>query len=199
MRRSNPPRVSIRAVERAISAEAALVVRCGAGDETAIGLLYDRFGRSAYALARRITGDTHLAEEVVQEAFLDAWRAAQRFEPKRASVATWLFTFVHRRAVDAVRRAAVRPRTFGGDVDALPEQADTIDVLASVVTEDEANRLRRAMSVLPDRERRVLELAYVEGLSQSEIAEALGEPLGTVKSRTHAALARMRGILGEHA
>lgn len=174
--------------------DADLIQRLGEGDGKAIGVLYDRFGRAAFALAHRITGDRSLAEEVVQEAFLDAWRAAARFDPGRASASTWLFTFVHRRSVDAVRRASVRPHAAPEAV--VPSDApDPVDVEVAVVRNDEAARVRGALGRLPDRERQVLELAYLHGLSQSEIADRLGEPLGTVKSRTHAALARMRGLL----
>ncbi|MBM3676275.1 MAG: sigma-70 family RNA polymerase sigma factor [Actinobacteria bacterium] len=183
----------------AVSFEAELVARCGAGDERAIAALYDRFGRAAFVLARRVTRDDSMAEDVVQDAFLDVWRAAARFDPERAAVSTWLFTFVHRRAIDAVRRASVRPRPYPGDVDALPEPVDPVDVAVAVQSGEEAARVQHALGKLPERERRVLELAYVRGLSQSEVAAELGAPLGTVKSRTHTALAHMRQLLSEAA
>lgn len=176
--------------------EERLVARCAAGDEAALGELYDRLGRPAYALARRVVGDAALAEDVVQEAFLDAWRGAARFDPARARAATWLLTFVHRRAVDAVRRRAVRPQPLGAEPLGGLEPAAPDDVAGEVVERDGAALVRAALRSLPEAQRRVLELAYLRGLSQVEIAELTGEPLGTVKSRTHAALAKLRETLG---
>jgi len=159
-----------------------LVARCADGDEGALAELYDRFGRAAYALALRIVRDGTAAEDVVQEAFLDLWRSAARFDPARSRPASYLLTFVHRRAVD---------------VEDIASRASTDDVPASLVASEQGASVRRALADLPAPQRQVLELAYFSGLSQSEIAEHLGEPLGTVKSRTHVALSRLRELLGE--
>jgi RNA polymerase sigma-70 factor (ECF subfamily) len=173
-----------------------LVARCAHGDEGALSELYDRFGRAAYALALRIVRDATQAEDVVQEAFLDLWRGAGRFDPARSRPASYLLTFVHRRAVDLVRREQARPQR-GGGVEAIAERAGSEDVAGSLVAREQGANVRAALAGLPGPQRQVLELAYFSGLSQSEIAERLGEPLGTVKSRTHVALARLRELLGE--
>lgn len=174
--------------------EADLVARCAAGDEQALGLLYDTLGRPAYALALRIVRSPEHAQEVVQEAFLDAWRSAAAFDPARGRVASFLFTFVHRRAVDLVRREQVRPRVLT-DPASAPEPVTSTDLAADVAARDEGARVRAALHSLPAAQREVLELAYFGGLSQSEVAERIGEPIGTVKSRTHTALARLRQTL----
>ena len=173
-----------------------LVARCAEGDEGALAELYDRFGRAAYALALRIVRDATQAEDVVQEAFLDLWRTAASFDPSLSRPASYLLTFVHRRAVDLVRREQSRPQR-GGDVDDIAARPGADDVPASLVAREQGESVRRALADLPPPQREVLELAYFNGLSQSEIAERLGEPLGTVKSRTHVALARLRELLGE--
>jgi RNA polymerase sigma-70 factor, ECF subfamily len=173
-----------------------LVTRCANGDEGALAELYDLFGRAAYALALRIVRDATQAEDVVQEAFLDLWRGAARFDPSRSRPASYLLTFVHRRSVDLVRREQARPQR-GGDVEDIAGRPGTDDVAASLVAREQGASVRRALADLPPPQRQVLELAYFSGLSQSEIAEHLGEPLGTVKSRTHVALSRLRELLGE--
>ena len=186
---------TLPAMEAAPS-DVVLVARCANGDEGALAELYDLFGRAAYALALRIVRDATQAEDVVQEAFLDLWRGAARFDPSRSRPASYLLTFVHRRAVDLVRREQARPQR-GGDVDDIADRAGREDVASSLVAREQGESVRRALAGLPPPQRQVLELAYFSGLSQSEIAEHLGEPLGTVKSRTHVALSRLRELLGE--
>jgi RNA polymerase sigma-70 factor (ECF subfamily) len=173
-----------------------LVARCANGDEGALSELYDLFGRAAYALALRIVRDASQAEDVVQEAFLDLWKSAARFDPERSRPASYLLTFVHRRAVDLVRREQARPQR-GGGVEDIAERPGRDDVAGGVVAREQGASVRAALAGLPAPQRQVLELAYFSGLSQSEIAERLGEPLGTVKSRTHVALSRLRELLGE--
>jgi RNA polymerase sigma-70 factor, ECF subfamily len=186
---------TLRAVEP-VAYDIQLVARCAAGDERALAELYDRLGRAAYALAVRIVRDASQAEDVVQEAFLDLWRSAGRFDPERSRPASYLLTFVHRRAVDLVRREQARPQRAAG-VEDIAERPGRDDVPAGLVASEQGASVRRAMDDLPPPQREVLELAYFGGLSQSEIAERLGEPLGTVKSRTHVALSRLRELLGE--
>jgi RNA polymerase sigma-70 factor (ECF subfamily) len=164
-----------------------LVARCGRGDVAALGALYDQLGRTAYALARRITRDAKLAEEVVEQAFLDAWRGARSVEPGRGTVVSWLLAFVHRRAVDAVRDPARRARLLQG--------AEETPAAASVVDDDAARIRRAALARLAPDERRVLELAYLDGMAQSEIAELLGEPLPLVTAKMHVALQNLRKLL----
>jgi RNA polymerase sigma factor (sigma-70 family) len=169
----------------------ALVAR---SDESALAELYDRFGRVAYGVALRILRDEKLAEDAVQEGFLAAWRNADRFMPERAKASTWLLTLVHRRAVDLVRRENRRR------ADALPEDAD---YATSDSAEDDAwlrferERVQAALRELPDQQREALELAYYGGFSQSELAERLVQPVGTIKSRMFTGLARLRQLLAE--
>jgi len=162
------------------------------GSEQALADLYDRFGSVAYGVALRILRDPALAQNAVQDAFLAAWRTAAAFDPARGSASTWLLTLVHRRAVDLVRREERR-------------RADVLDESASVASSEsteeaaEVRAQRRAVQAalagLPPDQRQALELAYYGGLSQSQLAERLGIPLGTVKSRMFAALASLRGLL----
>lgn len=165
----------------------------GRGDHDALGVLYDRFGRLAYGLAFRILRDRALAEDAVQEGFLAVWRAADGYKRERAKPSTWILTVVHRRAVDLVRR---EERRRGEPLESAPEPA------VAPVDEDATLRERRAavqdaLTALPGDQRQALELAYYGGLTQSELAERLGVPLGTVKSRMFAGLARLRELLQE--
>jgi RNA polymerase sigma-70 factor (ECF subfamily) len=169
----------------------ALVALAARSDETALAELYDRFGRAAYGLAFRVLRDAALAEDAVQEAFLDVWRQADRFVPERARASAWLFTFVHRRAVDVVRREERR----------RAEPIENAPVAVGGTAEDEAwlrlerERVQGALAQLPDAQREAIELAYYGGFTQSELAERLGEPLGTIKSRMFTGLARLRELL----
>ena len=169
----------------------ALLALIARGDDDALAELYDRFGGVAYRLAYRVLPDPALAQDAVQDAFLGAWRTAISYDPERGQASTWLLTLVHRRAVDLVRREDRR-------------RADQLDVapLASTETTDETAAVREqrravqaALAQLPDEQRQALELAYYGGLTQTELAERLGVPLGTVKSRMFAALGRLRELL----
>jgi RNA polymerase sigma factor (sigma-70 family) len=174
-----------------------LLAACAEGDEQALGSLYDRFGKVAYGLALRVLRDAALAEDAVQEAFLAVWRQAARFDRSRGTAATWILTIVHRRAVDLVRSQA----SFNAAPDQL-EVMGTPAVVAESAADDVALREARgevqaALATLSRAEREVLGLAYWCGLTQSQIATALGIPSGTVKSRTFSALARLRETLGQ--
>ena len=171
----------------------ALLALVARSDNEALAALYDRYGRQAYALALRILRDPALAQDAVQDAFLAVWRTAPSYDPARGAPSTWLMTLVHRRAVDLVRREDRRraaPRA-----DAPVPAGDATD--EAVEVRDQRARVRLALDVLTPAEREALELAYYGGLSQSEIAERLGVPLGTVKSRMFAGLARLRDALGD--
>jgi RNA polymerase sigma factor (sigma-70 family) len=171
----------------------ALLALVARSDDDALAALYDRFGRVAYGLALRIVRDAALAQDAVQDAFLAAWRTAASFDPERGSASTWLLTLVHRRSVDLVRR---EDRRRGDPLDDAP-------VAAAEATDEEAwlrerrRAVQAALAQLPGDQRQALELAYYGGLSQSELAERLGVPLGTVKSRMFAALSRLRELLGD--
>jgi RNA polymerase sigma-70 factor (ECF subfamily) len=170
----------------------AVVALTARSDEAALGELYDRYGRAAYGLALRVVRDEALAEDAVQEAFLAIWRGASRFIPEKARASTWIMTLVHRRAVDLVRREERRradplPETEPGS--GGPSAAD------SAWLRLERERVQTALAQLPVAQREAIELAYYGGFTQSELAERLGEPLGTIKSRMFAGLARLRELL----
>jgi RNA polymerase sigma-70 factor (ECF subfamily) len=170
----------------------AVVALTARSDEVALAELYDRFGRIAYGLALRVLRDEGLAEDAVQEAFLGIWRGASRFIPERSKASTWILTLVHRRAVDLVRREERRR------ADPLPEGdigGNERSAEDSAWLRLERERVQAALGKLPDQQREALELAYYGGFTQSELAERLGEPLGTIKSRMFAGLARLRELL----
>jgi RNA polymerase sigma-70 factor (ECF subfamily) len=172
----------------------AVVALVARSDQEALAELYDRFGRVAYGLALRILRDEKLAEDAVQEAFLTAWRNAHRFLPERGKASTWLLTLVHRRAVDLVRREDRRraePLTDGAE--AGPSGSAEEDAWLRF----ERERVQSALRQLPDQQREALELAYYGGFSQTELAERLGQPVGTIKSRMFTGLARLRELLAE--
>lgn len=171
----------------------ALLGAVARSDEAALAELYDRFGRMAYGLALRVLRDADLAEDAVQDAFLQVWRSAERFQADRAKASTWVLTFVHRRAVDLVRREE-RRRTE-------PEEAAPVPA-GPGADEDVERRSKRevvqdALRQLPVDQRQAIELAYYGGYTQSELAERLGEPLGTIKSRMFTGLQRLRALLDE--
>jgi RNA polymerase sigma factor (sigma-70 family) len=174
----------------------ALVALVARGDESALADLYDRVGRVAYGLAYRVLRDERLAEDAVQEGFLAAWRTAAGFSADRAKASTWILTLVHRRAVDLVRREERRR--------AEPLEESTHEVGSTTASAEdlawvrfERERVQEALGRLPDAQREAIELAYYGGYSQSELAERLGQPLGTIKSRMFAGLTRLRELLDD--
>jgi RNA polymerase sigma factor (sigma-70 family) len=171
----------------------ALVALVARSSDAALGELYDRYGGTAYGLALRVVRDAALAEDVVQEAFLAVWRSAARFVPERAKASTWIMTFVHRRAVDVVRR---EERRRGEPLDHA-EQPATGSTEEVAWLRFERDRVKEALERLPEAQREAIELAYYGGFSQSELAERLGQPLGTIKSRMFAGLARLRELLDD--
>jgi RNA polymerase sigma factor (sigma-70 family) len=177
-----------------LSDEAVLALIARA-DEQALSELYRRFGRLAYGLAFRILRDEALAQDAVQEAFLGVWRAAGRFTAERAKPSTWLLTLVHRRAVDLVRREE-RRRTEPLQPDTEPTGSEAPDEMELL---SQRESIREALRTLPPEQREAIELAYYGGYTQSELAERLGQPLGTIKSRMFAGLARLRETLEETA
>ena len=170
----------------------AIVALVARSEELALAELYDRHHRVAYGLALRVLRDEALAEDAVQEAFLAVWRTAGRFIPERAKASTWILTLVHRRAVDLVRREQRRrtEQLTEGD-DARTEVSAADDAWLRL----ERERVQAALKKLPDTQREALELAYYGGFSQSELAERLGQPLGTIKSRMFAGLTHLRELL----
>jgi RNA polymerase sigma-70 factor, ECF subfamily len=189
-------RPAIRRQHAHLSDEA-LVALVARGDEDALAELYDRIGRIAYGLALRVLRDDRLAEDAVQDGFLAAWRTAAAFRPERAKASTWVLTLVHRRAVDLVRREERRRAEPLAEEASVAEAAEPTEEAAWLRFERE--RVQAALGQLPDTQREALELAYYGGFSQSELAERLGVPLGTIKSRMFAGLARLRELLDDSA
>jgi RNA polymerase sigma-70 factor (ECF subfamily) len=183
------------------AADRALVERMAAGDDRALGALYDRHGRTAYALALAIVREPADAEEVVVDVFGQAWRTAGAFDSARGSAVAWLTTIVRSRSLDLVRsrgrraRAHERAASLSGGELATPIAAAGEDPGRGVEQSETRRLVARSLAELPEAQRRVIELAYFEGLSQSEIAERLTEPLGTVKTRMRAGMEKLRGLL----
>ncbi len=196
--------------------DAVLVRAVAAGSQDALAALYDRHARAVYAAASRLTADRQVAEEVVQETFLALWNRAATYDPGTGSLPAWLHTIARNRTVDRLRAIGRRPRLVsagslrpgdepesialerlaasgvvvaGGDVALGPE--------SELVSAELRATLRDALAEMPETERTVIVLAYRDELSQSEIADRLGWPLGTVKTRTRRALFRLRALLAD--
>jgi RNA polymerase sigma-70 factor (ECF subfamily) len=163
------------------------------GDDQGLAELYDRYGRVAYGLAYRVLRDQALAEDAVQDAFLAIWRSADGYRRERAKPSTWILTLVHRRAVDLVRR---EDRRRGERLDEAPE-ATAVSVPEEADLREKRTAVQAALRELPQDQRQALELAYYGGFTQSELAERLGVPLGTIKSRMFAGLTRLRELVPE--
>ncbi len=169
--------------------EVALIARIHAGDESAMGDLYDRYSGVVYGVALRVLGSTTAAEDVLQEVFLQLWRNPQAFDADRGRLAPWLAVIARNRAIDLLRK-----RPMEEDINELP-------IASSVNLEDEAARkiaadkVRSVMGQLPPEQRKALEMAYFEGLTHTEIAGRTGEPLGTVKTRVRSGLMALRKAL----
>ena len=174
-----------------------LVLRIGEGDQEAFRGLFGRYAPAAKALALRVVRQSHLAEEIVQEAFMAVWRSPDGYDQERGSVKSWLMGMVHHRAVDLVRREeAHRRRAEQSIPEALESEPDPADrVVEEVGAPQERAAVRAALEELPEEQRRVIELMYFGGRSQSQIATELDLPLGTVKSRTLLGMRRLRGAL----
>jgi RNA polymerase sigma-70 factor (ECF subfamily) len=185
----------MKGVTRELShlSDEALVLLAARSQQLALAELYDRYGRPAYGLALRILRDEALAEDAVQEAFLGVWQGAARFLPERGKASSWILTLVHRRAVDLVRR---EERRRADTLEQAPEPGGG-DVNEEAWLRLQRERVQAALRQLPDQQREALELAYYGGFTQSELADRLGQPLGTIKSRMFMGLARLRELLGE--
>jgi RNA polymerase sigma-70 factor (ECF subfamily) len=169
--------------------------RIGRGDGAALAELYDRHARPIYSLALRILHDQADAEDIVQEVFAQAWRQASRYDASRGQVAAWLLTLARSRAIDRLRARRVRPELLaeGSAADAMVDPAAAVD--AVLVSAEQADRVRAALHQLPFLQRVAIELAYYEGLTHTEIAERLEQPLGTVKTRIRTAVLKLRETL----
>jgi RNA polymerase sigma-70 factor (ECF subfamily) len=165
------------------------------GDARAFEVVVERHMSAAFGLAYRMTGTRATAEDVIQDALLSLWRANTRYDRTRGSVRTWILGIVHNRAIDALRRGSVHDRRRASDegIEERFESPDRTDV--EVARREEADEVRSALAELPPDQGKVIELAYFGGFTHVEIADMLGEPLGTIKGRMRLGLNKMRGSL----
>jgi RNA polymerase sigma-70 factor (ECF subfamily) len=165
------------------------------GNARAFEILYDRHGGAAFSLAYRMVGNRVAAEDISQEAFLSIWRSKARYQQERGSVRTWVLGIVHHRAIDALRRNLVHERRRAS-AEGIEERFEAKELTeAEAVRRVEAKSVRSVLDALPDDQCRVIELAYFGGFSQSQIAEMLEMPVGTVKGRMRLGLEKMRRAL----
>lgn len=177
------------------SETSALITRIAAGDRDAFSRFYDLLAPTAFGLIRRVLRDPEAAAEVLQEVFWQVWREAPRYDPERGSPEAWLVTRARTRAIDRLRSIRRRDRTFVAPVDDSVAQSGEGPAENPAVAAEDRGLVRTALAQLPEPQRRVIELAFFDGLTQSEIAARLGEPLGTVKTRARLGLERLRGAL----
>jgi RNA polymerase sigma-70 factor (ECF subfamily) len=192
-----PPIDSIDRRRTDLDADWQLIVAVADGSPDALGRLYDRYGAIVYALARRIVSRLEDAEEVVQDVFAQVWRQADQYRTDRASVAGWIIMLARTRAIDRLRARRARPDEDRGVEagEAVPVPAAGPSPEQAALSADDAKRVRQALAALPDNQRSLLELAYDEGLTHTEIATKTGMPLGTVKTRIRAGMDALRGAL----
>jgi RNA polymerase sigma-70 factor, ECF subfamily len=170
------------------------------GDASALGKLYDRYGRLVYSLAYQIVYDDAIAEDITQEVFLQVWNKADSYQIDLGKVSTWLTSVARHRAIDSLRRSKVRPESHkviwddSDDADG-PEWIDPQNIETQVELTLQGTVVRQAISQLPKEQRQALAMAYFQGLSHQEIAESTGEPLGTIKTRIRLAMHKLREAL----
>ncbi len=201
--RSNPPYPPTSVVdinsrgERVPPDDTALIKRMAEGDERALAAFYDRWGSLVHAVALRILRQRDDVDDVVEETFWQAWRQANRYLATRGSVQTWLLTIARSRALDRVRATKrLREEPLEGENgEALVQQASEGDASTSAESNERRVIVMAALSELPAEQREALELGYYNGLSQSEIAERTGQPLGTIKTRMRLAMQKLKGRL----
>jgi len=172
-----------------------LLERVQRGDRDAFNDLYDALAPLVFGAVKRVLRDPAMSEEVAQEVFVEIWKTADRFDATRASASTWAVTMARRRAVDRVRHE----QSQRNRIDSLGQQpaATVTDPAAAVVSSIDSERVKQALEQLPDDQRAVITLAFLEGLPHAAIAERLDLPLGTVKGRARGGLKRLRSLIGE--
>jgi RNA polymerase sigma-70 factor (ECF subfamily) len=177
-----------------------LIGRASEGDARALEVLYDRYSRVVYSFALRIVGDPQLAEELLQEVFFRAWQQGAAFRAARGTFITWLLSITHNMAIDEVRKRRRRPQRADNEE---PETAlagvqdEGQDVEEEVWLSSLRTTIAEALEFLPPAQREAIEMAYFQGLTQREIAERLGEPLGTIKTRMRLGIQKLREQLGD--
>ena len=176
-----------------------LITLITAQDPRALETLYDRYSRVIFSFALRIVGDQEIAEEIMQEVFFRAWQQGKSFQTNRGTLITWLLSITHNLSIDEVRKRKRRPQKADSSEPELL-MAGLRDETQSVEDEVWISSLRgimvEALAQLPDVQRDAIEMAYFKGLTQREIAEATGEPLGTIKTRTRLGMLKLREFLG---
>lgn len=163
------------------------------GEVTAISIIYDRFAGLLLTMAEKILTDRAMAEDLVHDVFLEVWRHAASYDPARGSVRTWMLVRLRSRALDRMRSARTRREVAAEDGEPTSTLADADR--EDPTLEPDRKSIRRALAELPTEQREVLELAYFQGMTSSEIADRMGSPIGTVKSRTAAAIAKLRAVM----
>jgi RNA polymerase sigma-70 factor (ECF subfamily) len=176
-------------------ADQASLERIARGDQSAFAELYDRHARLVYSLALRILQERADAEDVVQEVFAQVWTQASRYDPSRGAVAAWMLMLTRSRAIDRLRARRSRPESAAAadEAESVADFAAAQDV--ELLSAEQVVRLQRALADLPTAQRTALELAFYEGLTHTEVAARLGEPLGTVKTRIRQAVIKLRESL----
>ena len=181
--------------DRSDPADLGLLERMRGGDEGALATFYDRWSDRVYSLALHLLREARDAEDIVEETFWQAWRSASRYDATRGTVGTWLLTICRSRALDRIRARRRRPEDAPLD-DAASFESTEPDPGAAMINNETGRMIRAALADLPLEQRQAVELAYFRGLSQTEIAEKTGQPLGTVKTRVRLAMAKLREKLG---
>lgn len=179
--------------------DADLIVLVTQGDQDALGMLYERYSRAVYSFSLRIVGDAQVAEEILQEVFVRAWQQGGSFQSARGTLITWLLSITHNLSIDEVRRRKRRPQKAESEepeaiLASLPDEGS--DVEEEVWLSSLRVSIQDALQQLPAAQREAIELAYFQGLTQREIAETLGEPLGTIKTRMRLGMLKLREQLG---
>ena len=183
-------------VVRGSESSADLLAAIAAGDRDAFSRFYDLTAPMAFGLIRRVLRDPEAAAEVLQEVFWQVWQDASRYDPARGTPEAWLVMRAKTRAIDRLRSIRRRDRTFVAPLDESVAQRREDQAPNPAVVAEDRGLIQTALAQLPEAQRRVIELAFFEGLTQSEIAARLGEPLGTVKTRARLGLDRLRAALG---
>ena len=176
--------------------DAALIGRLKRRDPQALAELYDRYGRMAYSLVLRVVRDRAIAEDLVQEAFLRVWNRVHSIDSERGAIGPWLLAIARNRAIDYLRSAAGRDRNSAVELDETDHAPVYREMEAGLLASDQVRRVKAAMEKLAPNQRIVVELAYFEGLSQSEMSAKMGQPLGTIKTWVRTALQSLRNELG---
>ncbi len=164
-----------------------------------MALLYDRYGRLVFSLALRILHDRGAAEETVQEVFVKVWKRSREFDVKRGKFSSWLTGIAHNQAIDEMRRRKVRPSASENDDDAMDTVLDDGPAPLDLALQSlERRRIVDALKGIPADQRRAIEMAYFEGLTQQEISDKLGQPLGTIKTRMRLGMQKLKALLEDH-